>query len=160
MKKLLPYVLAFHAALAAAILLWALQEKFPDPLTNTLSPIWNSPWEMGKAAFFPLLAAAPTLWVLQKGGSRGGLCLIALSGAALALALAWTPLAPAAVAVLAITAALALYAALWRRVSGDALPWYLLTAALSVAYILLTILPPAGGIFTPCTVATGGTIPF
>ena len=28
MKKLLPYVLAFHAALAAAILLWALQEKF------------------------------------------------------------------------------------------------------------------------------------
>ena len=146
MKKLLPYVLAFHAALAAAILLWALQEKFPGPLTNTLSPVWNSPWEMGKAAFFPLLAAAPTLWVLQKGGSRGGLCLMALSGAALALALA--------------TAALALYAALWRRVSGDALPWYLLTAALSVAYILLTILPPAGGIFTPCTVATGGTIPF
>ena len=146
MKKLLPYVLAFHAALAAAILLWALQEKFPGPLTNTLSPVWNSPWEMGKAAFFPLLAAAPTLWVLQKGGSRGGLCLMALSGAALAL--------------LAITAALALYAALWRRVSGDALPWYLLTAALSVAYILLTILPPAGGIFTPCTVATGGTIPF
>lgn len=141
MKKLLPYVLAFHAALAAAILLWALQEKFPGPLTNTLSPVWNSPWEMGKAAFFPLLAAAPTLWVLQKGGSRGGLCLMALSGAALALALA-------------------LYAALWRRVSGDALPWYLLTAALSVAYILLTILPPAGGIFTPCTVATGGTIPF
>ena len=36
MKKLLPYVLAFHAALAAAILLWALQEKFPGPLTNTL----------------------------------------------------------------------------------------------------------------------------
>ena len=72
MKKLLPYVLAFHAALAAAILLWALQEKFPGPLTNTLSPVWNSPWEMGKAAFFPLLAAAPTLWVLQKGGSRGG----------------------------------------------------------------------------------------
>ena len=145
MKKLLPYVLAFHAALAAAILLWALQEKFPGPLTNTLSPVWNSPWEMGKAVFFPLLAAAPTLWVLQKGGSRGGLCLMALSGAALALALAWTPLAPAAVAVLAITAALARY---------------LLTAALSVAYILLTILPPAGGIFTPCTVATGGTIPF
>ena len=49
MKKLLPYVLAFHAALAAAILLWALQEKFPGPLTNTLSPVWNSPWEMGKA---------------------------------------------------------------------------------------------------------------
>ena len=155
MKKLLPYVLAFHAALAAAILLWALQEKFPGPLTNTLSPVWNSPWEMGKAAFFPLLAAAPTLWVLQKGGSRGGLCLMALSGAALALALAWTPLAPAAVAVLE-----GAYAGTGFGLAAGLLPWYLLTAALSVAYILLTILPPAGGIFTPCTVATGGTIPF
>ena len=27
MKKLLPYVLAFHAALAAAILLWALETR-------------------------------------------------------------------------------------------------------------------------------------
>ena len=160
MKKLLPYVLAFHAALAAAILLWALREKLPGPLTNTLSPVWSSPWEMGKAAFFPLLASSPVLWVLQKGGSRGGLCLMALSGAVLALALTWTPLVPAAVAALAVTAALALYAALWRRVSGDGLPWYLLTAALTVAYILLTILPPAGGIFAPRTVATGGTIPF
>ena len=34
MKKLLPYVLAFHAALAAAILLWALQEKFPLSLIH------------------------------------------------------------------------------------------------------------------------------
>ena len=160
MKKLLPYVLAFHAALAAAILLWALREKLPGPLTNTLSPVWSSPWEMGKAAFFPLLASSPVLWVLQKGGSRGGLCLMALSGAVLALALTWTPLVPAAVAALAVTAALALYAALWRRVSGDGLPWYLLTAALTVAYLLLTILPPAGGIFAPRTVATGGTIPF
>ena len=95
MKKLLPYVLAFHAALAAAILLWALQEKFPGPLTNTLSPVWNSPWEMGKAAFFPLLAAAPTLWVLQKGGSRGGLCLMALSGATVAPGRSARPAPPA-----------------------------------------------------------------
>ena len=161
MKKLLPYVLAFHAALAAAILLWALQEKFPGPLTNTLSPVWNSPWEMGKAAFFPLLAAAPTLWVLQKGGSRGGLCLMALAGAVLALALTYAPVPPAAVAAMAIGGAAALYGLALRRVSGDGLPWYVLTVALAVAYILLTILPPGGGIFLARDdVAALAAIPF
>lgn len=159
MKKLLPYVLALHAALAAAALLWAAQAKFPGPLTDALSPVWVSPWEMGKAAFFPLLASAPVLWGLQRGGSRGGLCLMALSGAALSLLLTWTSLSPAAVAALAIAGALALYALFLRRVSGDALPWYFLTAALLVAYILLTILPPAGGIFTPRS-AMAAAIPF
>ena len=87
MKRFLTYVLALHAALAAAALLWAAQARFPGPLTDALSPVWASPWEMGKAAFFPLLAASPVLWATQKGGSRGGLCLMALSGAVLALAL-------------------------------------------------------------------------
>ena len=160
MKKALSYVLAFHAALAAAALLWALQEKFPGPLTNVLSPVWTSPWEMGKAAFFPLLAAAPLLWWMQKGGSRGGLCLMALSGAVLALVLTWTPLPAAVSAALAIAAALGLYAVMWRRVSGDGLPWYLLTAALAAAYILLTILPPTGGVFLPRDAAAIATIPF
>ena len=68
--------------------------------------------------------------------------------------------APAAAAALAIGLALALYAAVLRRIGGDALPWYALTIALAVAYILLTILPPSGGIFDPRTVATSGAIPF
>ena len=70
MKKLLPYVLAFFAALAAAALLWALRLRCPAPLTDVLSPVYGSPWELGKAAFFPLLCAAPLLWGLQRGGSR------------------------------------------------------------------------------------------
>ena len=73
MKKILPYVLAFFAALAAAALLWALRLRCPAPLTDVLSPVYGSPWELGKAAFFPLLCAAPLLWGLQRGGSRGGL---------------------------------------------------------------------------------------
>ena len=160
MKRFSTYVLALHAALAAAALLWAAQARFPGPLTDALFPVWASPWEMGKAAFFPLLAASPVLWVTQKGGSRGGLFLMALSGAVLALALTWSPLPPAAVAALAMALALTLYALALRRVGGDALPWYLLTAALAVAYILLTILPPTGALFLPRDAATLSPIPF
>ena len=54
-----PCIAGLHAALAAAALLWALQARFGDPLTAALSPAWDSPWEQGKAAFFPLLAAWP-----------------------------------------------------------------------------------------------------
>ena len=51
-----PCIVGLHAALAAAALLWALQARFGDPLTAALSPAWDSPWEQGKAAFFPLLS--------------------------------------------------------------------------------------------------------
>ena len=146
-NRVVSCLLAAAAACAAAVLLWALAVRFPSPLTRSLSPVRVSPWEMGKAAFFPLLAAAPLLWRLEKGGSRGGLCLMALIGAALALALTYAPLPPAAVAALAIGGGAALYGLILRRVSGDGLPWYVLTVALAVAYILLTILPPGGGIF-------------
>lgn len=152
-NRVVPCLLAAAAACAAALLLWALAVRFPGPLTRALSPVQVSPWEMGKAAFFPLLAASPLLWRLEKGGSRGGLCLMALTGAVLALALTYAPVPPAAVA--------ALYGLALRRVSGDGLPWYALTVALAVAYILLTILPPGGGIFLARDdVAALAAIPF
>ena len=100
-SRVVPCLLAAAAACAAALLLWALAVRFPGPLTRALSPVQVSPWEMGKAAFFPLLAASPLLWRLEKGGSRGGLCLMALTGAVLALALTYAPVPPAAVAALA-----------------------------------------------------------
>ena len=100
-SRVVPCLLAAAAACAAALLLWALAVRFPGPLTRALSPVQVSPWEMGKAAFFPLLAASPLLWRLEKGGSRGGLCLMALAGAGLALALTYAPLPPAAVAAMA-----------------------------------------------------------
>ena len=82
-NRVVPCLLAAAAACAAALLLWALAVRFPGPLTRALSPVQVSPWEMGKAAFFPLLAASPLLWRLEKGGGRGGLCLMALAGAVL-----------------------------------------------------------------------------
>ena len=105
-----------------------------------------------------LLCAAPLLWGLQRGGSRGGLCLMAVVGAGVSLGLACL-LPPAAAAAAAIGAAVTLYALVLRHMGGDALPWYGLTIALAVAYILLTILPPSGGVFDPRTVAAVG-IPF
>lgn len=160
-NRVVPCLLAAAAACAAALLLWALAVRFPGPLTRALSPVQVSPWEMGKAAFFPLLAASPLLWRLEKGGSRGGLCLMALAGAVLALALTYAPVPPAAVAAMAIGGAAALYTLALRRVSGDGLPWYALTVALAVAYILLTILPPGGGIFLARDdVAALAAIPF
>ena len=158
MKKILPYVLAFFTALAAAALLCALRLRCPAPLTDVLSPVYGSPWELGKAAFFPLLCAAPLLWGVQRGGSRGGLCLMAVVGAGVSLGLACL-LPPAAAVAAAIGAAVTLYALVLRHMGGDALPWYGLTIALAVAYILLTILPPSGGVFDPRTVAAAG-IPF
>ena len=55
-------LMGLHAALAAAALLWALHVRFGDPLTAALCPAQGSPWEQGKAAFFPLLAAAPVIF--------------------------------------------------------------------------------------------------
>ena len=102
-NRVVPCLLAAAAACAAALLLWALAVRFPGPLTRALSPVQVSPWEMGKAAFFPLLAASPLLWRLEKGGSRGGLCLMALAGAVLALALL-TDLSPVVFVALAAAA--------------------------------------------------------
>ena len=66
-----PCIVGLHAALAAAALLWALQARFGDPLTAALSPAWNSPWEQGKAAFFPLLAAGPgAVLVAEKAAAE------------------------------------------------------------------------------------------
>ena len=84
--------------------------------------------------------------------------LMAVVGAGVSLGLACL-LPPAAAAAAAIGAAVTLYALVLRYMGGDALPWYGLTIALAVAYILLTILPPSGGVFDPRTVAAVG-IPF
>ena len=135
--------------------------QIPRPADPRAQPGAGQPVGDGQGCVFPLLAASPLLWRLEKGGSRGGLCLMALTGAVLALALTYAPVPPAAVAAMAIGGAAALYGLALRRVSGDGLPWYVLTVALAVAYILLTILPPGGGIFLARDdVAALAAIPF
>lgn len=139
-------LMGLHAALAAAALLWALHVRFGDPLTAALCPAQGSPWEQGKAAFFPLLAAAPVIWSLSKGGSRGGLCAMALAGGAAAMGLTLAGVASAVAAAAAITAAVALYGGVLRWMK-EGLGWYAAVILLAAAYILLTIVRPVGAMF-------------
>lgn len=138
-------VVGLHAALAAAALLWALQARFGDPLTAVLSPAGDSPWEQGKAAFFPLLAAGPVIWYLA-GGSRSGLCAMAIAGGGAATVLALAGAAPAIAAGGAITAAVALYGGVLRRLKERG-GWFAAAIALTAGYILLTIIRPGGALF-------------
>ncbi len=143
-----PCIAGLHAALAAAALLWALQARFGDPLTAALSPAWDSPWEQGKAAFFPLLAAGPVIWHLAGGGSRSGLCAMAMAGGGAATVLALAGAAPAIAAGGAMAAAVALYGGVLRRLKERG-GWFAAAIALAAAYILLTIVRPGGALFTP-----------
>ena len=147
-SRVVPCLLAAAAACAAALLLWALAVRFPGPLTRALSPVQVSPWEMGKAAFFPLLAAGPVIWYLAGGGSRSGLCAMAMAGGGAATVLALAGAAPAIAAGGAMAAAVALYGGVLRRVK-EGLGWYAAVILLAAAYILLTIVRPGGVLFQP-----------
>ena len=141
-----PCVVGLHAALAMAALLWALHERFGDPLTAALSPVCDTPWEQGKAAFFPLLAAGPAIWCLERGGSRSGLCAMAIAGGGLATMLTLAGATPAVAAAAAITAAVTLYGGVLRRMKERS-GWFAAAITLTAAYILLTIIRPGGVLF-------------
>ena len=113
---------------------------------RTLSPAGDSPWEQGKAAFFPLLAAGPVIWYLAGGGSRSGLCAMAIAGGGTATVLALAGAAPAIAAGGAIAAAVALYGGVLRRLKERG-GWFAAAIALTAAYILLTIVRPGGALF-------------
>ena len=51
MFRRLRYLWAFLAAAAAAVLLRGLAAALPCPATEVLSPINESPWELGKLVF-------------------------------------------------------------------------------------------------------------
>lgn len=156
------YTLAFLVGCAGATLLWAMRVKLDDPLCRTLSPVCASPWEMGKAAFFPLLAVSPLLWRWERGGSRGGLCCMALAGTVIAVVLTWwTPLPPAAVTAAALAGAVTLYGLVLRRLSDMAAVWGTAVVVMAVAYILLTLRHPMTRLFLPGDdVAVLAGIPF
>ena len=65
MFRRLRYLWAFLAAAAAAVLLRGLAAALPCPATEVLSPINESPWELGKLVFWPYLTAALLLWRLE-----------------------------------------------------------------------------------------------
>ena len=62
------YLPSFLSAAACAALLYGLSVRFPNPLTQALSPVNASPWELGKLAFWPCLPAVLALRRLLAGG--------------------------------------------------------------------------------------------
>ena len=137
------YVPSFCAAAACAALLYGLSARFPNPLTRVLSPVNGSPWELGKLALWPGLCAAVLLSV----------------GAAMALGAAG--LSPVPLCLLSAAAGLATYAPVLRRLRGGELLWYTAVILLAITYILFTILPPSGALFTePGDVSAMAPIPF
>ena len=166
MFQRLRWLWAFLLAAAAAVILRGLAVTFPGPVTAVLSPVNESPWEMGKLAFWPYLCAAVALWRMEPPGVnfRGGHCLAALAATAVMAAL-WNLLWGIAPVYLLFSASIGsgmlLYHAIYRKKWGNGMAWYLAAVLLGVAYVLLTARPLAGGIFRiPGDVSAMGTIPF
>ena len=152
---------AFLTAAVCAVLLYCLYLKAPNPLTRTLAPHNGSPWELGKLALWPGLCAALVLRRLDGGSSRSGLCAAILLSVVAAMALGAAALAPVLLCPLAAAVGLASYALVLRRLRGGELLWYTALILLSIAYILFTILPPSGALFTdPGDVFAVAPIPF
>ena len=157
-RALLPVPDALSDEAAAAL---------PCPATEVLSPINESPWELGKLVFWPYLTAALLLWRLEplESASRGGHCAALLAATALMVLLCrflWGVLPLWLLFCGAAAGAMALYHFLLRRrLPGGELLWYLLAILLGVAYLLLTALPLTGGIFLdPRDAAAMATIPY
>ena len=167
MFRRLRYLWAFLLTAAAAVLLRGLAVTLPSPATEVLSPINESPWELGKLVFWPYLCGALLLWRLEPPGtaSRGGHCAALAAGTGLMIILCqllWDIVPRYALFCAAVLVGMALYHFVLRRhLRGSELPWYLLAILLGIAYLLLTALPPYGGIFLdPHDAAAMAPIPF
>lgn len=161
------YLWTFLLTAAAAMLLRGMSIALPSPATEVLSPMNASPWELGKLVFWPYLCGALLLWRLEPRGtaSRGGHCaaLLWATGLMVLLCCLFQDTLPLCLLFSAAAAGgMALYHFLLRRhMWGGELLWYLLAILLGIAYLLLTALPPYGGIFLdPRDAAAMAAIPF
>ncbi|MBE6970873.1 MAG: hypothetical protein E7446_01980 [Ruminococcaceae bacterium] len=149
------YVIAFCVSVITGVLLQCLYEEMGGPVLSTLVPVNGSAWEQGKLCFWPYLAGALLIWRLGDGqDSRGGHCVLllvmplmmTLVCQMLHLTERWE-IAAAWCAVL--MAGMMLYAFVLRHhLWGGELLWYTLAILLGIAYLLLTVLPPQGALFT------------
>ncbi len=164
-RKILRYAGGFAVTLAAAVLLQALYAAHPDPLTGTLAPINESPWERSKALFWPYLCGALLIWGLSDDmDRRGGHCAVLVFMPLLCvISFSLLPEAyPWLIWSIVLAAGIALYALVFcRKLWGGELLWYTLAILLGIAYILFTVLPPPWPVFLdPRDVATFVPIPF
>ena len=150
------YVLGYGVGILTGVLLQCLHQEMGGPVLGTMVPVTCSPWELGKLCFWPYLAAALLIWRLGDGqDSRGGHCaLLVLMPLGMMLA-CWAlginePMEIAAAWAVVLALGVTLYAlALRRKLWGGELVWYTLAILLGIAYLLLTVLPPAWGPFVP-----------
>ena len=159
------YLWAFLLTAFAAVLLRGLAVALPSPATEVLSPMNESPWELGKLVFWPYLCGALLLWRLEPAGCRGSHSAALLSAAVLMILLCRlnSGYFPTALCwMLSTGSGLLLHGlVLHHRLRGGALLWYLLAILLGVAYLLLTAIPLTGGIFLdPRDAAAMAAIPF
>ena len=164
-KTILRYAGGFAVTLAAAVLLQALYLAHPDPLTGTLAPISDSPWEMSKALFWSYLCGALFIWALGKDDDcRGGHCVLLVLMPLLCVAAfsLWREVNRWLIWGLVLAVGIALYALFFRRkVWGGELLWVTMAILLGIAYLLFTVLPPPWRIFLdPRDVSTFVPIPF
>ena len=97
----------------------------------------------------------------SSGSSRSGLCAAVLLSVGAAMALGAAGLSPVPLCLLSAAAGLAAYAPVLRRLRGGELLWYTAVILLAITYILFTILPPSGALFTePGGVSAMAPIPF
>ena len=75
MFRRLRYLWAFLAAAAAAVLLRGLAAALPCPATEVLSPINESPWELGKLVFWRRCCCGDwSRWRAPRGADTAPRC--------------------------------------------------------------------------------------
>ena len=157
-RKLARYVIGYGVTVLTGVLLACLQQEIGGVVLRVLAPMNESPWELGKLCFWPYLAGALLIWRLGDGeDSRGGHCalMVLMPLVMTALCALLAPRAPGMMAALwlvVLALGVALYALVLRRwLWGGELLWYTLAILLGIAYLLLTAMPPEGGIFADLT---------
>ena len=145
------YIVGYGVTVLTGVLLQFLYEEMGGVVTQVLSPMNASPWEMGKLCFWPYLVGALIIWRLGEGtDSRGGHCALLVGMPLAATALAYFLPGAAPMLRYAVPAGgIGLYAwVLRRRLWGGELFWYTLAILLGIAYLLLTAAAPEGALFT------------
>lgn len=165
-KRLYRAGLAWLMAVGVALLLRWLYVVWPNTLTAVLTPVSASPWEWGKALYWPVLAALLLLrWMAadeteHPAGRAWWLAAalpLVMTGACWALGAAGESILWIWLAVLT----LGLPAGFLSRGRGSALLPLTLAVLLGAAYLLFTVLPPLGGPFTdPADVSALAPIPY
>ncbi len=148
------YFLGFCVTVVTGILLQCMQWEMPGPLMSVFVPVSMSPWEQGKLCYWPYLAGALLIWRLgEEKDSRGGHCALLLLMPLAMVLLCWLGQVDTRQGVIlawliVLAAGIILYALVLRRwLWGGELLWYTLAILLGIAYLMLTALPPSGGIF-------------